>query len=1121
VKRTREQKAAIESRARSLCVDAGAGSGKTSVLVERVVHLLEHRLATLDEIVAITFTEKAAAEMKDRLRRACRARAPRDDPDEMTRWRELERRVETSRISTIHAFCAALLRENALRIGIDPDFVLLADAEATLLRGEVVRESVNALLDAEDGPATRAATEMGARRLIGELERMLGKRAVMQRLAQQHPLDDAEKLRAHWRRLVDEAQAERLRKLAGSRTVREWCDRLASLGDACLNDADPREVLRCGMVDLLDEIRQAKDVARIRTLIEAVCALKLKRGTRKNNWEPREAFDEVKQLQETVLKGPLSKCIPEEVAEEIEERSAKLACDIYATYERVEAAFQEAKNARTSLDFDDLLIAAHAMLRDNEEVRARTARSIRHLLIDEFQDTDSVQLAIARLLADHPEGPDLFFVGDAKQSIYDFRGAEVEVFENEKREAAEIIPLRRNFRTVPDVLTFVNEVFARSGLLDAVEPEYARLEAHREAVDRQRIEFLIPQQADEALALDDYRAQEAGLIAARIEDMCAGAEPVQVQDAAGLRPAGFGDVAMLFRSMSSVYIYEEGLRARGIPYTVVAGAGFYERQEVIDLRNLLAVLIDPWDEMALLGFLRGPIGALSDESLVRLCAGSGVVPGFWADAIPEGLAQEDRLVAARTLVAELRAHTAMPLPAFLRLVLDRTGYEAIVLSQHFGIQKASNVRKLLDLAEDFARTRQPGLSAFVRCLDEVAAQEIREGDAALQPEGAESVTLMSIHMAKGLEFRIVVIPDAARARQGPRFGDLAVHRRLGLAAGVHDAVGEPGRPAILSAIRSACDDQDRAEHARILYVAMTRARDWLLMGGAPKPGKDSWLGVLDEHYGLLQRADGDTVSGEGWSAKVRRQHAPRPIRTRPRAQIEEPAAPEALARRAEPVAVATPSRKSFAVSELLDLMHEPNDQKSNGTPPAPSGIDPALRGTVVHRMFELWDFTGKPPVEALLVREYPALSLDEPFRAYLSDVATRFAESRLGHQIAHEQNVQREMPFLLRVGDAVVSGTIDLLLEDGTLIDYKTGARHADAHTQYEWQLRLYAAAVRQLTPLRPPRAFVYYADLGEDCEVDTGEAMLDEGLAKAARAIDTLRQRPPAAPPTARFTAS
>jgi len=302
---------------------------------------------------------------------------------------------------------------------------------------------------------------------------------------------------------------------------------------------------------------------------------------------------------------------------------------------------------------------------------------------------------------------------------------------------------------------------------------------------------------------------------------------------------------------------------------------------------------------------------------------------------------------------------------------------------------------------------------------------------------------------------------------------------------------------------------------------MTRARDWLLMGGAPKPGKDSWLGVLDEHYGLLRRADGDTLSGEGWRAKVRREHAPRPMRTRPRTQTGAAAAPEALARRAGPVALATPSRKSFAVSELLDHMHKPNDQKSNGTSPAPRGIDPALRGTVVHRMFELWDFTGAPPVEALLVREYPVLSLDQTFRAYLSDVATRFAESRLGRQIAHEQNVRREMPFLLRVGDAVVSGTIDLLLEDGTLIDYKTGARHADAHTQYEWQLRLYAAAVRQLTPLRPPRAFVYYADLGEDWEVDTGEAMLDEGLAKAARAIDALRQRPAVGPPTARFTAS
>ena len=186
--RTPEQHAAIESPSQRLCIDAGAGSGKTRVLVERIVHLLETRRTRLEAVVAITFTEKAAAEMKQRLRAAFHHRAPEDDPDETTFWRDLERRVESARIGTIHAFCGALLRENALAIGIDPDFAVLADAEAKLLRTEITVDTVHDLLEKGDEATARVATALGAPKLIQLIEHMVAQRMLLERVAAEHPI---------------------------------------------------------------------------------------------------------------------------------------------------------------------------------------------------------------------------------------------------------------------------------------------------------------------------------------------------------------------------------------------------------------------------------------------------------------------------------------------------------------------------------------------------------------------------------------------------------------------------------------------------------------------------------------------------------------------------------------------------------------------------------------------------------------------------------------------------------------------------------------------------------------------------------------------------------------------
>lgn len=1117
--RTAEQQAAVTATSEYLCVDAGAGSGKTRVLVDRVVHLLERRQAKLDEIVAITFTEKAAAEMKARLRAAFHEKGPIYDPQAMSFWRDLERRVEAARISTIHSFCAALLRESALDVGIDPDFTVLAEAEAKLLKTDMVTDTLHALLDESDEAAMHVAAELGMGPLCGLIGAMLNKRAVMARLRDQHPLGDPEALAQHWAKLAEAQWAARIEALGRSAELRAIRNALRTFDGACAKDSAKREGMRREMLAALEEILGGADTGRVEVLLEQVAAMSAK-GARAANWPSKEMYDRLGALQKRVVEIARDHARPA-LDETIEHEAACLTCAFFATYEHVAAAFQEAKAARTGLDFDDLIADVLAMLRENDALRSKVGRGIKHLLIDEFQDTDSAQIEVAQLLAREPGGPALFIVGDAKQSIYNFRGAEVEVFQGEKDAANDLVRLGTNFRALPDVLGFVNDFFARSGLLEAVEPAYGPLTTHREAASACRIEFLVPKPEEGAKA-EDYRRKEAELIAARIAALCGGANRAEVydKDRDTCRPADFGDVAILFRAMGDVHLYEEPLRRRGIPYQVVAGAGFYERQEILDVRNLLTVVADPWNEMALLGFLRGPLAAMSDESLLRLAGNGGLVQAFrqgvatpcLSAVAPEGLDEEQaaRLESARKLIDDLRAHAELPLPAFLRYMLVRTGLEAILLSQFLGVQKASNVRKVLDLADDFARTRLPKLGAFIRFLDEMASYpEVREGEAAMSPEGA--VTLMTVHKAKGLEFPVVFVADCSRGLNVRQADRVVVHRRLGLAAKATDAYGEPASPAILQAMARDRDALDRAEHARVLYVAMTRARDWLFLSGAPAAAKGSWLEALDTVYGVLDKADGERFSGGSWQACVGR------LATEVKVAADETKGEklpslDALEARVGRVGVSAVTRRTFAVTTLLDAMGYPLEHDAAApSSPKRGRIDARRRGELVHQMLERWDGNSDvcALIESICRRECPALRVRKELAADLAAIAERFGRSALGKRMAREYPVLREHAFLLRVGDALVEGIIDAILPDGTLVDYKTGIPRETARAHYEAQLCLYAAAVRTLAKKDPPAAFLYYADTGEAHEVDVSPRRVEAVVTEAKEAIEELHGGP------------
>lgn len=1122
MKYTSPQSEAVTAGDVDVCVAAGAGSGKTMVLVGRILHLIEEGRTDLSGVVAITFTDKAAAEMKARLRRECRRKSENGDRETMNRWRSIERQVDGARISTIHSFCMGILKENALALGWDPDFRILTDAEKDLLYSETVESTLHRLLEDDDPAAFRLCTEFGVSRVSAILASLLNQRAAIERVLAGHEYTDSDSVVKHWEKVTDRLYRERLLSLAHSTSLQQFRTELEALEGHCEKASDAREALRREVLSALGRIHKAK---KAEVIEQTLTHLRTKNtaGGSKKNWSPEESFGKVSNIWSRLKKFlETYELFPYDPA--VETRSAALTCDLVAVYRALVDDLRDAKIAQNARDFDDLIIETAQVLRQNpddpDSVCARTAQSIKHLLIDEFQDTDSLQLDIVRTLAGVPGGPRLFIVGDAKQSIYYFRGAEVEVFREAQDISAKTVPMKENFRSSPRILSFVNEFFRKSELLAGVERDYVGLEPMRTDPELRRIEFLIPNKLDEDGSADAYRRLEAELIAARLIEMCEGPERVNVHDKEtdSFRPARFGDAAILLRSLNDVHHYEQALRAANVPYVLVAGKGFHDRQEIADLRALLTFIVDPYDEVALLGVLRSPVAGLSDETLFRLCGGldkrTPLVRAFVDGARCGDPDQDARLDRTRALVEELRAHQMRPLTEFLQLVLDRTAYEAILLGQYLGVQRAGNLRKVCALAGSFQRSGSARLPAFVRYLTEMAAEEVREGEAAVQTEGTDAVIIMTIHKAKGLEFPIVAIADMSRKHgDSYRFPAIA-HRRLGMAVKSYDAIGDLKLPRLFAEASLARKLDERAEVARVLYVAMTRARDHLLLCGAPETkGDQHWMAAFNAQFGLFDRPHGEEFQGDGWSARMVRTLTPKPVEFKGERRQTTPAR-EILAKRISPVIAPRRELVSVRATSLAAAMAGNATAAEIGGRATQVGADAQARGTLVHRLFEVceWSLPLPPQIDALLRTEYLVPEQEAKVHRELLEIAERVAASPLGKRMATARNLQREVPFMLRIGGIVVSGTVDAVVDDNIIIDYKTGHASPERTTEYEFQLRLYALALSELRGTTSLEGFLLLVDEEESGwihAVDVSPSIVEDTRRTAADALNRLLPSP------------
>ena len=1004
-----EQTRAIEEPG-VVFVSAGAGTGKTTVIVERFARAVCERGLDVDSILVITYTERAAGELRGRIRRRL---------NELGRH-ELARDLDAAWISTIHGFCHRLLRAYPFAAGIDPRFRVLDDSQGRVLRGEAFRDALEEFCG-DDPARLRLLAAYGGRRLrrmlTGVHETLRSSGLPLQLEAPVEPQLDA--------RLEDLRVAAR------------------EAGDGGLLrflESPP------GPESLLD----LSDLARGEALVEA-----------------RRAVERA-------------------ALEALAARDRELLQELLLAYDR---AYRAAKDRESALDFEDLQLLARSLLQEHEEIRERESWRFRSIMVDEFQDTNRLQCELIDLLA--REDAELFFVGDEFQSIYRFRHADVEVFRERREQVGGVLALTQNYRSRPEVLGVINELFA-ADFGDTFQPLHAAGRFADPAFGP-AVELLVTDKDTYKGTGTHWREAEARHIAARVRDLVDSGE------------ASPGEIVLLFAAGTDARLYEEALRAAGLPTFRATGRDYYHQQQVVDLLAYLRLLHNRYDDEALVTVLASPFVGVSNDALVLLRRAAPRRPLYaGVEKGVEGLTPRDaRLFQAfRQRFERLAAQaSSSTLERLCEQIVCEHDYDLAVLAQWDGRRRYANLRKLARLARSFEELRGPDVEGFVRFVAEQDAVGASELEAAAEEEGTDVIRLLTIHSAKGLEFKVVVVADAGRDRGRQDADEILClpDGRLGFRV-ADPASGQRLSTPEYETVKAAERDAEEAERRRLYYVAMTRAIDRLIVSGAISEGGGDagtpigW--VLDRLEAReLDDAGPEPLEIERGGARLllrvdRFSEEPAPAR--------EPDAP-----------LAGEQLELFAVSANGDAAVEAPTLAPLGEVPAPPlhrvrrlsysalalfercsyryfaervvGLRPAERagagegglaatevGDAVHMLLEEVDLRAPAVPEDLdeLVRDrYPDASAEEleRIRAFVAG----YCNSRLAAKIALLEGAAAERPFAFEHDGVLLHGRLDVLHRDGKramVVDYKTnslaeGAPAEIVEHDYRLQRLVYALA--------------------------------------------------------------
>jgi len=1089
-----EQAPAVIGRGQDIVVTAGAGTGKTRALIGRYLSLLADG-KPLRSVVAITFTNKAAREMRNRVREEIRRylASPGLDPPEHELWQKRYVALDAARISTIHSLCTEILRSHPAEARVDPRFEVLDEGQARILAGRALDETMAwAADDPVAGPLFGLLRERGLRATLADL---LGRRLAAQQVWDSLPDD----LLGHWQQVLAARQAQALDRMLADKL---WSDVEGVLRSNAARDADD-------LMEVQRRVALAALTGAEGTLADRLASLALLgaiklTGGRQAAWPGgKQQLDEVK----TALRT-LRDCWKAEAAllqlglTDQDRLLAAAAPALRLAFETACRRYAALRDERNALDFDDLEVMALALLRTNPSVQQRWQQEVQAILVDEFQDTNGRQRDLVALL-NGGQGK-LLIVGDAKQSIYRFRGADVTVFRDERRRVerggGQSCTLATSYRAHAALVRGLNALL-RPVLGSEDNPQRPWVEPFSPlAPFRQQpaagltgpyieLHLTAGKKSDGAL---DRAAQS---LAARL--VASAQQGIRLESGGKTRPLGYGDMAILCRASSSFPPYEDALEQVGVPFLTVGGLAFYDRPEVRDLLNALQALADPTDDLALVGLLRSPVMGISDPTLWRLCrarADQKWAGPLWTllPALDWALLGEDasRLARAASIISELGSLAGrVSVAELLKTFLERTDYRA-ALAAAGQARSARNVSKLLADAHTSAIV---GVGEFLEYLTDLRGSGAREGEARAAAEGV--VQIMSVHAAKGLEFPIVAIGDMTF--ETPHRSATLVDPELGVLLGVRDA--DERLPAAFQLGRQLDADQESAESARLLYVASTRAQEMLLLSGCIRMGQGAAVGRLTGWLERISGEDGLGLAGatldydpDGDQARLTELSVGgEPILCALYEPGFQAAAPPAAPRRAkQPVTPSLPVLLAPVVEER-QMLDQPTSRRERAPQQRVWRVVPrALRprapawvvGSLVHQALAAWRFPS--PAYAAWAQAL-ARSLGLTDARQLADAAaqsarllTRFRRHPLFEEMDTAERRLAELPYSYLVDGQLDSGIMDsLYYRDGqwTLVEFKTDEVRTEdalqellAQQDYVAQAARYAAACRDLLGEQP-----------------------------------------------------
>ncbi|MHB8160562.1 MAG: UvrD-helicase domain-containing protein [Thermoleophilia bacterium] len=1103
---TDSQAKAINELDGRLFIAAGAGSGKTAVVARRFIEAVASGRAEVDQILTITFTKKAAAEMMDRVRKVLRQQIKADrDPGRAERLRQAYRNIERARISTMDSFYSRVLKANALAAGIDPDFAPVDEPLSLLLKEEAFDVCLKDFVRRHDKAGADLVMAYD-RKLTGKLFAIIN--------------DVYSTFRSRgWELRLPEPNPEKL------------VDQNRKRLQAAINGFDEAVKLTGVEGKTVDNLRESN--LSLRGAIKApdlenrerlLLAGRPKRGLKKL----LVVYDELKAAWEAYLLAIKSQKAAGTIG---------LMSDLLASYDQ---AYSDLKYRKGVLDFADLSLKTRDLLLNNENIKKRLASSFSLIMVDEFQDTNPLQLQIAELIADD----NLMMVGDENQSIFGFRDAEVALFQAEKKRAdldGYSIRLLDNFRSQPEILAFVDGLFRGDDMLASGYLELVpRAEIDPQKEDH-RVELIMvdqqPPGREKKLPADEARLVEAQLIA---EKLCE------------LFGQGYssGDVAILVRARTGIETYRDALDRLEIRNYLAIGVSYFERLALADIISMYQLMVNPLDDEALVAVLRSPLVGASDDTLywLRQAAGqdSHYLPRPLWPVIRTGQAMkrftEDdrgRLQRFAAELAELREYAGRhSLQQTARRLIFHNDYAATVTAGYQGKQALANLMKLIDLAADYESVWGRDLVAFTEFLSHQKSVQARESDAPIEEEGVSAVRIMTIHTAKGLEFPLVVLPKlGAEKGHGNNKPVIIVDRdeasgRVGLEYRDSGSAKDP----VFDYDELAGEEKLREieEEKRLHYVAMTRAKRHLVLVGygqldePAKIGEDArpldWIRTrlsLDRESrpGLDQLEEIDEITGAKVGLQVCTDADDVLFRAEKSAAAHElsegydnispsvndlPGPPKYVPPVISPTALdayqACPRR--YYLQNVLNAAALFELQGRSRAAAEGCVLNPTQMGSLIHKVLES-DLRGA--VDGSLAPGYLENMTRQLFgsEASLADtdherataLLATFAKSSVARDLAAALEVgglYRELEFSTLVGQTIVGGFIDALCpmpaNHGTLVvDYKTGKTGEgrtpeEAAQTYRLQMACYALAASRL---RPGPVKVVLAYLGGDDPVE------------------------------------